>query len=305
MEKTETEETRTIEKTITVVVDKVFVGSEKVVVESSSSSVEVSTSEQISDETVPVVSHDEGKEGEESSKVSDEIAAEPEKQHLPTDTTSTVDETDATLSDTTTESSVTVVETVTTSMEVSETVETSTVVSVVETDVQSSLQTSDTDQLKLEVKEEASGRPGTTPSETSSTVPLESEPPEAAVPEESCSPPMSPSKTKWYFSLDRKQTWTVTPEREEEKSLKSPKSKTNDRGSIKSTSSDTGSIKSLSAAEGDELMMMCRNIKRARLSIVGEPVWDGEQRMRAFSSRQDSDKAMVKLKTLERSLKVG
>ena len=276
-EKIESGENKTSEKTITVVVDDVFVGSEKVVVESTSSTVEVSTSEtttdvKISEDAAPVVSTEEEKESGSSSKVSEEVAPA-------TDAESTVDKTDGKVMVTTTERSVTVVETVETYVEISETVETSTVLSVVETEVQ---ETTEADQVKSEIKE---GESEATSPEASA--PLESEASETT-------PPESPSKTKWYFSLDRKQTWSVAPEPEDEKASKR---------SMFPASSDRDSVKSL--PDDDELMKMCRNIKKARLSIVGEPVLDSAERLRALSNVQGSDVAFVRLKTLERTLKVS
>ena len=285
------------------VVDEIFVGSEKVVVESTSSTVEVSTSEttttdvKISEDAAPVVSNEEEKESEASSKVSEEVTGATEKHDSSTDGESPADKIDGAVIATTRESSVTVVETVKTAVEISETVETSTLVFDVQTEVQ---ETSEADQ-KPEVKE---GVSEATLSEASA--PLESEASEITPPKDSSSPPESPSKTKWYFSLDRKQTWSVAPEPEDEKASKRSKSrpsKSSDRASIKSTSSDNESVKSL--PDDDELMRLCRNIRKARLSIVGEPVPDGAERLRALSNVQGSDVAIMRLKTLERTLKVS
>ena len=178
-------------------------------------------------------------------------------------------------------------------------------VSMTESDVQTektALELLDT--LNTDVKEIASEVVS-----SESSVLVESETPDtSAVPLESPS-----GKTRWYFSLDRKQTWSVAPELEdEEKSTKrlsstltriTRKSTSSERGTIKSTSSDAVSIKSL--PEDDELMTLCHNIKKARLSVVGDHLWDSAERMRAFSHARDSDKAMVKLRGLERILKVS
>ena len=281
-ENTESGESKTTEKTVTVVVGEVFVGSEKVVVESTSSTVEVSTSETTTTTTTTDV----------------EVSGETEMHDSATDSESPADKIDGAVIATTTESSVTVVETVKTSVEISETVETSTVVSEVQTEVQ---ETSESDQ-KPEDKE---GVSEATLSEASA--PLESEASETTPPKDSSSPPESPSKTKWYFSLDRKQTWSVAPEPEDEKASKRSKprlSKSSDRASIKSTSSDNESVKS-PLPDDDELMRLCRSIRKARLSIVGEPVPDSAERLRALSNVQGSDVAIMRLKTLERTLKVS
>lgn len=281
-------ESETTEKSVTVV-NEVSVSSEQVVVESVSS-VEMSLGQdtravQSSDDTSPAVaSHEEDKGSEGNANVSAEVPAETESaqpaQDLTKDTDSTVDKTDGAVSVVTTESSVTVVETVKSTSVISETV-----VSVVKTEVtevSSSQQLSETDELKQENKEDIS---------------------EVSPTQLDASEPVSPSKTKWYFTLDRQETWSVPPEVEEDTSPSCPKSSgsTSDKGSIKS---DRGSIKS--SSDDDQLLVMCRNIREARLSIVGEPVWEGADRLRALSSVHDgNEKTFVKLKTLERTLKVG
>lgn len=282
-EKPASEESKTTKQTVSVMVDKVFVGGERVIVESTSS-VEASSSE-VKTRVLPssgnaVPEKDRGTE--ESSKISAEVAEKTEKQELSAEAESAVDRADGVVSVTTTKSTVTVVETVKSSIEISETVKTSTAVSTFEKVEQSSQQTSES-----EIKEEV------TPSEASSAEQLESEP--------SVTPPQSPSQTKWYFSLDRKQAWSVAPEPDEEKSPKSRKS--SDRSSIKSTNSGRESISSL--PEEDQLMVMCRNIKKARLSIYGEPVVDSAERLRAFSNAKEDDKTLLRLRTLERTLKVS
>ena len=279
-EKPASEEFKTTKQTVSVMVDKVFVGSERVIVESTSS-VEASSSD-VETPMLPssgnaVPEKDRGTE--ESSKISAEVS---EKQELSTEAESAVDRADGVVSVTTTKSTVTVVETVKSSIEISETVKTSTTVSTFEKVEQSSQQTSEP-----EIMEEV------TPSEASSAEQLESEP--------SVTPPLSPSKTKWYFSLDRKQAWSVAPEGDEEKSPKRRKS--SDRSSIKSTNSGRESISSL--PEEDQFMVMCRNIRKARLSIYGEPVVDGAERLRAFSNAKEDDKTLLRLRTLERTLKVS
>ena len=282
-EKPASEESKTTKQTVSVMVDRVFVGSERVIVESTSS-VEASSSDvetpmlPSSGDAVPE------KDGgtEESSKISVEVAEKAEKQELSTEAESAVDRADGVVSVATTKSTVTVVETVKSSIKISETVKTSTAVSTFEKVEQSSQQTSEP-----EIKEEVM------PSEASPAEQLESEP--------SVTPPLSPSKTKWYFSLDRKQAWSVAPEADEEKSPKRRKS--SDRSSIKSTNSGQESISSL--PEEDQLMVMCRNIRKARLSIYGEPVVDGAERLRAFSNAKEDDRTLLRLRTLERTLKVS
>ena len=282
-EKPASEESKTTKQTVSVMVDRVFVGSERVIVESTSS-VEASSSDvetpmlPSSGDAVPE------KDGgtEESSKISVEVAEKAEKQELSTEAESAVDRADGVVSVATTKSTVTVVETVKSFIKISETVKTSTAVSTFEKVEQSSQQTSEP-----EIKEEVM------PSEASPAEQLESEP--------SVTPPLSPSKTKWYFSLDRKQAWSVAPEADEEKSPKRRKS--SDRSSIKSTNSGQESISSL--PEEDQLMVMCRNIRKARLSIYGEPVVDGAERLRAFSNAKEDDRTLLRLRTLERTLKVS
>lgn len=282
-EKPASEESKTTKQTVSVMVDKVFVGSERVIVESISS-VEASSSDvetpllPSSGDAVP----EKDRGTEESSKISAEVAEKTEKQELSTEAESAVDRADGVVSVTTTKSTVTVVQTVKSSIEISETVKTSTTVSTFDKVEQSSQQTSEP-----EIMEEV------TPSEASSAEHLESEP--------SVTPPLSPSKTKWYFSLDRKQAWSVAPEADEEKSPKRRKS--SDRSSIKSTNSGRESISSL--PEEDQFMVMCRNIRKARLSIYGEPVVDGAERLRAFSNAKEDDKTLLRLRTLERTLKVS
>lgn len=282
-EKPASEEFKTTKHTVSVMVDKVFVGSERVIVETTSS-VEASSCDletpmlPSSGDAVP----EKDRGTEESSKISAEVAEKTEKQELSTEAESAVDRADGAVSVTTTKSTVTVVETVKSSIKISETVKTSTAVSTSEKVEQSSQQTSEP-----EIMEEV------TPSEASSAEQLESEP--------SVTPPLSPSKTKWYFSLDRKQAWSVAPETDEEKSPKRRKS--SDRSSIKSTNSGRESISSL--PEEDQFMVMCRNIRKARLSIYGEPVVDGAERLRAFSNAKEDDKTLLRLRTLERTLKVS
>ena len=282
-EKPASEESKTTKQTVSVMVDRVFVGSERVIVESTSS-VEASSSDvetpmlPSSGDAVP----EKDRGTEESSKISVEVAEKAEKQELSTEAESAVDKADGVVSVATTKSTVTVVETVKSSIKISETVKTSTAVSTFEKVEQSSQQTSEP-----EIKEEVM------PSEASPAEQLESEP--------SVTPPLSPSKTKWYFSLDRKQAWSVAPEADEEKSPKRRKS--SDRSSIKSTNSGQESISSL--PEEDQLMVMCRNIRKARLSIYGEPVVDGAERLRAFSNAKEDDRTLLRLRTLERTLKVS
>ena len=141
------------------------------------------------------------------------------------------------------------------------------------------------EELKHDVKEDIKE---VSPTKPDASAPLPSE-------------PTSPSKTKWYFTLDQQETWSVPPEVEGEKSSSRQKlsSSSSDKGSIKS---GKGSIKS---ASDDDLLIMCRNIREARLSIVGDHVWEGAERLRALSSvHDDNEEAFVRLKTLERTLKV-
>lgn len=197
---------------------------------------------------------------------------------------SAVDTTDGDSSVITTESSVTVIETVKTTSVVSEKVET--VVSVIKTEgaeVTHSEHQTETVEVKQEIMEDVF--------ETSPTEPDASE-------------PVSPSSTKWYFTLNRQETWSVATETEEKKPpvrIKSSSS-ASDRASIKS---DQGSVKS--SSEDDQLLAMCRNIKKARLSIVGDPMREGPDRLRAWSTVKDNseEQQFVRLKTLERTLKVG
>lgn len=284
------------------VVDEVLESSEQVVVESVSPA-EVSPFEQetpvveSSDDAAAVVaSQQEEKESGEHANVSVGVTAEAESAQPEQESAAdaTVDKTDGAVSVVTTESSVTVVETLKTTSVVSEKVET--VVSVVKTEVtevRSAQQPRDTDELKQEVTEEVKE---TSPTQPDASVPLPSE-------------PASPTKTKWYFTLDQQETWSVPPEVEVDKSSSRPKApgSESDKGSIKSDrgsiKSDKGSVKSTS---DDDLLIMCRNIREARLSIVGDPMWEGAERLRALSSvRDDNEEAVVKLKTLERTLKVG
>lgn len=204
---------------------------------------------------------------------------------------SAVDTTDGDSSVITTESSVTVIETVKTTSVVSEKVET--VVSVIKTEgaeVTHSEHQTETVEVKQEIMEDVF--------ETSPTEPDTSE-------------PVSPSSTKWYFTLNRQETWSVATETEEKKPpvrIKSSSS-ASDKGSIRSDrasiKSDQGSVKS--SSEDDQLLAMCRNIKKARLSIVGDPMREGPDRLRAWSTVKDNseEQQFVRLKTLERTLKVG
>lgn len=294
-------ESATITEKPVLVVDEVLESSEQMVVESVSP-VEMSPEQETpavessDDAAAVVVSHEEEKGREEHATVSAEVTTEaekgqPEQESAPD---ATVDKTDGAVSVVTTESSVTVVETVKTTSVTSEKVET--VVSVVKTEVtevSSAHQPPETDELKQDVKEDVK--------ETSPTPPDASEP----LPSE----PASPSKTKWYFTLDQKETWSVPPEVKADKSSSPPKSpgSSSDKGSIKS---DGGSIKrdkgSVKSTSDDDLLIMCRNIREARLSIVGDHMWEGAERLRALSSVQgDNEEAVVKLKSLERTLKVG
>lgn len=296
-ETSKSSESETTEKPVSVV-DEVLVSSEKIAVESVPV-IEVPAQQDTPavesfGDSVPVVasSHKEEEGSEGPANVSVEAtteaeSAQPEQESAPGVSDSTVDKTDGVVSIVTTESSVTV-ETVKTTSVISEKVET--VVSVVKTEVtevSSSQQPSETGESKQDAKEDSK--------ETSQT---------------QLDEPLSPSKTKWYFTLDRQETWSVPPEVEEEKSSSRPKSPgsssdkvsiKSDRGSIKS---DKGSIKS--SSDDDDLLVMCQNIRKARLSIVGDPMWDGPERLRALSSVHDgNEEAFVRLKTLERTLKVG
>lgn len=294
-ETSKSSESETTEKPVSVV-DEVLVSSEKIAVESVPV-IEVSAQQdtpavESSGDSAPEVAssckEEEGSEG--PANVSVEVtteaeSAQPEQESAPDVSDSTVDKTDGVVSIVTTESSVTIVETVKTTSVISEKVET--VVSVVKTEVtevSSSQQPSETGESKQDAKEDSK--------ETSQT---------------QLDEPLSPSKTKWYFTLDRQETWSVPPEVEEEKSSSRPGSSSDkvsiksDRGSIKS---DKGSIKS--SSDDDDLLVMCQNIRKARLSIVGDPMWDGPERLRALSSVHDgNEEAFVRLKTLERTLKVG
>lgn len=258
------------------VVDEVLKSSEKIAVESVPG-IEVS-----SQQDTPAVDSN-------SVEVTTEAeSAQPEQESAPDVSDSAVDKTDGAVSIVTTGSSVSVVETVKSTSVISEKVET--VVSVVKTgvtEISSAQQRSETGELKQDATKDIK--------ETSPTQPDE---------------PVSPSKTKWYFTLDRQETWSVPPEVEQEKTSSAPKSPgsssdkvsiKSDRGSIKS---DKGSIKS--ASDDDDLMVMCKNIRKARLSIVGDHMLDGPEKLRALSSVHDGkEESFVKLKTLERTLKVG
>lgn len=281
----ESGESQTTDKTVPAV-DEVVVSGEQVVVESAppveaSPGQDAPTVESSGDATPTVAAHEEDKGGEGYVEVTTETVAAPSQQES---VESVVDTTDGAESVVTTSSSVTVMETVTTTSVVSEKVET--VVSVVkteETEVSYSEHQTETVEFKQDIKEGIS--------ETSGTEPDASE-------------PVSPSKTKWYFTLDRQETWSVSPEVDEKKSpTRSDKgSIKSDRGSIKS---DQGSIKS--SSDDDQLLVMCRNIKKARLSIVGDAMLEGADRLRAWSNVEDrsEEQAFVRLKTLERTLKVS
>ena len=300
-EETKSGEGEIAEKPVSVV-DEVLESSEQVVVESVSP-VEVSPSEQetpaVESSPAVVISQEEEKGSEQHADVSLEVtaaaeSAQPEQASAPDATDSTVDKTDGAVSVVTTESSVTVVETVKTTSVISEKVET--VVSVVKTEVtevSSVRQPSEADESKQDAQEDVKE---TSPTQPDASAPLPGE-------------PASPSKTKWYFTLDRQETWSVPPEVEGDKPSSRPKSpgSSSDKGSIKS---DRGSIKSdkgsIKSSSDDDLLIMCRNIREARLSIVGDPMWEGAERLRALSSvHGDNEEAFVKLKTLERTLKVG
>ncbi|XP_068698174.1 uncharacterized protein [Montipora foliosa] len=276
--------------TDTAVVSEIIVEEERVIVESTLAS-EISPpepqipSDKSSKDATPAVLLE--NRSKNCSEVPQEVLVETEKQ----DSTTDADKTDGGKRVSMTESDV---ETEKTALELSENARAASAVSEVRMEPKD---TSNTD-----VKEIASEVVS-----SESSVLVESETPDtSAVPLESPS-----GKTRWYFSLDRKQTWSVAPEpEEEEKSTKrlsstltriTRKSTSSERETIKSTSSDAGSIKSL--PEDDELMTLCHNIKKARLSVVGDHLWDSAERMRAFSHARDSDKAMVKLRGLERILK--
>lgn len=307
-EETKSGEGEIAEKPVSVV-DEILESSEQVVVESVSP-VEVSPSEQetpaVESSPAVVISQEEEKGSEQHADVSLEVtaaaeSAQPEQASAPDATDSTVDKTDGAVSVLTTESSVTVVETVKTTSVISEKVET--VVSVVKTEVtevSSVQQPSEADESKQDAQEDVKE---TSPTQPDASAPLPGE-------------PASPSKTKWYFTLDRQETWSVPPEVEGDKPSSRPKSpgSSSDKGSIKSDrgsiKSDRGSIKSdkgsIKSSSDDDLLIMCRNIREARLSIVGDPMWEGAERLRALSSvHGDNEEAFVKLKTLERTLKVG
>lgn len=294
-EKTEVRERESSENSVTILMNEVSVGGEKVAVESSLSH-EMSPPEPqaVEDKTVedatPAVSveGDEGKENK--SEVTQEVLPESEKHDLTADAGYPVDSPDSGISVTETEvtTAESAAEIVKMSVKGAKSVET---VSVVPEVVREARVTSEIESEVIHSESSASVESG-------------------EAPEDDLFPPLSPSKTRWYFSLDRKQTWSVAPEPEEEKSPKglsstltrlTRKSTSSDRGSILSSCSDAGSIKS----ENDEFMKMCRNIKKARLSIVGEPVWDGAERLRAFSRAKSDDEVMVRLRRLERTLKVS
>ena len=258
------------------VVDEVLKSSEMVAVES------VPGTEVSSLQDTPAVEN-----SSDSVEVTAEAeSAQPEQESAPDVLDSAVDKTDGAVSIVTTESSVSVVQTVKSTSVISEKVET--VVSVVKTEVtevSSAQQRSEPGELKQDATKDIKE---TSPTQTDE--------------------PLSPSKTKWYFTLDRQESWSVPPEVEQEKTSSAPKSPgsssdkvsiKSDRGSIKS---DKGSIKS----DDDDLMVMCKNIRKARLSIVGDHMLDGPERLRALSSVHDGkEESFVKLKTLERTLKVG
>ncbi|XP_029197113.2 LOW QUALITY PROTEIN: uncharacterized protein LOC114962291 [Acropora millepora] len=290
-EKSEVRERKSSENSGTVLTNEVSVGGEKEVVESSlppeMSSLEPQTVENKTVEDItPAVSVEVEKN---KSEVTLEVSPESEKHDLTADAGSRVDSPDSGIGVTNTEVTTTesAAEIVKMSVEAGKSVET---VSVVSEGVREA-------RVASEMESEL------TRSESSASV----ESGEAA--EDDLFPPLSPSKTRWYFSLDRKQTWSVAPEPEEERSPKglsstltrlARKSTPSDRGSVQSNFSDAGSIKS----ENDELMEMCHNIRKARLSIVGEPVWEGAERLRAFSCARADQEAMLRLRRLERTLKV-
>ena len=118
------------------------------------------------------------------------------------------------------------------------------------------------------------------------------------------------SPSPWFFTLDRQETWSVPTEVELEKSSSPPKSpgSSSDKVSIKSDrqsiTSEKGSIKS--SSDDDDMLVMWQNIRKTRLSIVGDQVWDVPERLRALSSVHDGkEEAFVRLRTLERTLKVS
>ena len=291
-EKTGGKERKSSENSGTVLTNELSVGGEKEVVESSlspeMSSLEQQTAENKTVEDItPAVSVEVEKN---KSEVTLEVSPESEKHDLTADAGSRVDSPDSGIGVTNTEVTTTesAAEIVKMSLEAGKSVET---VSVVSEGVREA-------RVASEMESEL------THSESSASV----ESGEAV--EDDLFPPLSPSKTRWYFSLDRKQTWSVAPEPEEERSPKglsstltrlARKSTPSDRGSVQSNFSDAGSIKS----ENDDLMEMCHNIRKARLSIVGEPVWEGAERLRAFSCVRGDEEAMVRLKRLERTLKVS
>lgn len=292
-EKAEVRERKSSENSVTVLTNEVSVGGEKEVVESSLSP-EISSLEPqtVEDKTVEDITPAVSVEVEKNkSEVTQEVSPETEKHDLTADAGSRVDSPDSGIGVTNTELTTTesAAEIVKMSVEARKSVETVSVVSEVVREAR----------VASEMESELPR------SESSASV--ES----GEVEEDDLFPPLSPSKTRWYFSLDRKQTWSVAPEPEEERSppkgLSSTltrltkKSTSIDRASMQSNFSDAASIKS----ENDELMKMCHNIRKARLSIVGEPVWEGAERLRAFSCAKGDEEAMVRLRRLERTLKVS
>ena len=297
-ETSKSSESETTEKPVSVV-DEVLVSSEKMAVESIPV-IEVSTRqdkppvESSNDTTQEVASSQDKEEGSIGQEgVSERVTAEadipqPEQESTPDASDTAVDKVDGAVSVVTTESSVTVLETVKSTSVISEKVET--VVSVVKTEVTEvspAQKPSETDELKQDAKEDIKE---TSPSQNDE--------------------PVSPSKTKWYFTLDRQETWSVPTEVELEKSSSPPKSpgSSSDKVSIKSDrqsiNSEKGSIKS--SSDDDDMLVMWQNIRKTRLSIVGDQVWDVPERLRAMSSVHDGkEEAFVRLRTLERTLKVS
>ena len=164
----------------------------------------------------------------------------------------------------------------------------------VETDSTLRQESSGTDHATLKVTptpsnsvQESKQPPQKLPSERVSGISLSSE-------------PASPSNTKWYFMLDEEEGWSV-PNQQEDSRQPLP-------STCSDSTTDGDSVKSLprqSALEDDDqLLAMVRSIREARLSIVGLPLWEGADRVRALSSVGEKEGKIVRLKTLERTLKV-
>ena len=225
-ETSKSSESETTEKPVSVV-DEVLVSSEKMAVESVPV-IEVSTRQdkppvESSNDTTPEVASSQDKEegsiGQEG--VSEGVTAEadipqPEQESTPDASDTAVDKVDRAVSVVTTESSVTVLETVKSTSVISEKVET--VVSVVKTEVTEvspAQMPSETDEFKKDAKKDIK----------------------------------QTSPSPWFFTLDRQETWSVPTEVELEKSSSPPKSpsSSSDKVSIKSDrqsiKSEKGSIK--------------------------------------------------------------